>query len=233
MAVASRPAQAPAQVPAQSHAEVAVRPSRGSLVALEGIDGSGKSTLARHLHARLAERGVDAVLTREPTDSWLGQTVKRAIRESNDPFVEAFLFLADHADHVRQVEQWLAMGKVVVSDRYGDSCIAYQAAALEPMLRQRGVHAFDWLMATQAPVDRPPEVCLLLDLEPPRALGRIAGRPEFIKFEEAEFLTRVRSNYLRLARGRGYFEVLDAGQSPDKLLEQAWAALVRRRVAPP
>lgn len=205
-------------------------PGRGHLVTLEGIDGSGKSSLARELHDRMVARGIDAVLTREPTGSWLGTAVKQAIRTGTDPFVEAFLFLADHADHVRQVSQWLAQGKVVISDRYGDSCLAYQAATLEPVLRGRGLEALDWLTNTQAPINLHPDVCLLIDLEPRVALARIAGREELVKFEDQALLTKVRGNYLRLARRMAYYEVLDGSQAQDKLLANAWDALARRHV---
>jgi dTMP kinase len=205
---------------------------RGALVTLEGVDGSGKSSLAAELAKTLEARGLAVMLTREPTSSWLGQAVKRAIREGTDPFVEAFLFLADHADHVRQVSQWVAQGKVVVSDRYGDSCLAYQAATLEPLLQSRGLHALDWLASTQAPINLTPDLCLLIDLEPRVALARIAGREELIKFEEAELLAKVRSNYLRLSRRFPYYEVLDGTMAPDKLLASAMDALQRRRVVP-
>lgn len=220
-----------AQVQTQAQAEP--RHRQGALVALEGIDGSGKSSLAAQLHKLLQEKGIAAVLTREPTGSWLGQAVKRAIREASDPFVEAFLFLADHAEHVREVQAWLAQGSLVVSDRYGDSCLAYQAAALEPLMAQRGRSALEWLTATQAPVTRAPDVCLLLDLPSEEALARIRGRAEVIKYEEPDFLAKVRRNYLDLAKRTPTYEVLDASQPLDKLRAQAWQALVRRGVAPP
>lgn len=218
----------------QAEARAAPGPRRraGKLVTVEGIDGSGKSTLAAALHARARERGLDAVLTREPTETWLGHAVKRAIREATDPFSEAFLFLADHAEHVRRIEQWLAQGRLVVSDRYGDSFLAYQAASLEPMLKPRGLQAIAWLTAAQEPVHLAPDMCLLLDLAPRDALHRIADRAEHVKFEDAAFLERVRANYLHLAQRRTSYEVLDARMPGDKLLGAAWEALARRGVVP-
>ena len=46
--------------------------SRGVLLALEGVDGCGKSTQAELLAAALRARGLEVVLTCEPTDSPLG-----------------------------------------------------------------------------------------------------------------------------------------------------------------
>jgi len=49
---------------------------RGVLLALEGVDGCGKSTQAELLAAALRERGLEVVLTCEPTDSPLGQQIR-------------------------------------------------------------------------------------------------------------------------------------------------------------
>lgn len=227
MAAATRPT--PQGIASVGSASAAQGP--GALIALEGIDGSGKSTLAPRLHERLRARGRDAVLTREPTDSWRGDAVRRSIREPSDPFVDAFLFLADHAAHVAQVKAWLEEGKVVVSDRYGDSCLAYQAAALEQRLAPRNIAALDWLLAAQAPVTRRPDLVLLCDLTPEAALRRIQARPELVKFEQRDFLAHVRRNYLDLAKRMPHYEVLDASGSADALFDQAWGALTRRGLA--
>ncbi|MDP1760603.1 MAG: dTMP kinase, partial [Deltaproteobacteria bacterium] len=49
--------------------------SRGVLLALEGVDGCGKSTQAELLASALRERGLEVVLTCEPTDSPLGRQI--------------------------------------------------------------------------------------------------------------------------------------------------------------
>lgn len=212
----------------QAQAGAAALPRRGGLVALEGIDGSGKSSLARHLGQRLEAAGVPTVLTREPTDSWVGQAVRRSIREHGDPFQDAFLFLADHAAHVAEVKGWLAEGRTVLTDRWADSCLAYQSAALEPRL---GPGALAWLEEAQRPVTLRPDAVLLLDLAPEQALARIQQRPELVKFEQREFLAQVRRNYLDLAKRRGY-DVLDATRPAPELLDHAWRALQRQGIAP-
>jgi dTMP kinase len=204
---------------------------RGFVLALEGIDGSGKSTLATRLHQRLEQHGIPAWLTREPTGTWQGEAVRRAIRERGDPFVDAFLFLADHAAHAAEARQRVARGEVVVSDRWGDSCLAYQAASLEQRLAPRS--ALEWLLAAQGPVTLRPEVVLLLDIPPEQAMARIRGRAELVKYEEAAFLAKVRRNYLDLAKRFPGYVVLDATQPGEALLGQAWAALQQRGLVPP
>lgn len=100
------------------------------LVTIEGLDGSGKSSCLQRL--RQAEFARDVVFTREPTDSWYGEAVKRSIASDDaDPLAELFLYVADHAAHLsRTIEPAIAAEKPVISDRYSDSRYAYQGATL-------------------------------------------------------------------------------------------------------
>ncbi|MFC6726277.1 dTMP kinase, partial [Halobium palmae] len=135
------------------------------LITLEGLDGSGKTTVWEALQ----DSHPGAVYTREPTDSWYGEAVDRAIADDDaDPFASLFLFTADHADHLsRVVRPALEDGEVVVSDRYSDSRFAYQAVELadtelkRPLEYVRGVHrAFS----------RPPDATIYLDVDPQTAV---------------------------------------------------------------
>src|SRR6056297_2991479 len=99
------------------------------LVTLEGLDGSGKTTVWERLRA---DDAVDATFTREPTDSWYGESVQRSIDDDDaDSLAELFLYTADHAAHPADtVRPALEAGELVVSDRYSDSRYAYQGATL-------------------------------------------------------------------------------------------------------
>ncbi|HVL88336.1 MAG TPA: dTMP kinase [Candidatus Thermoplasmatota archaeon] len=205
---------------------------QGKLVTLEGIDGSGKTTVATILVAEFARRGVDVVPSREPTDGFLGEALKRQIRrEDANPVAEAFLFVADHLQHVQWVRQQLAAGRTVLSDRYSDSCYAYQGAGLAdvPVL---GPRAMDWLIALQEPFNRPPDVVLLLDLDPEKAVARVRARGEVIKFEEPGFLGRVRENYRKLAQRSDAYEVVPADRPAAEVAADCLARLERRGVLP-
>lgn len=190
------------------------------LVTLEGIDGSGKTTVWEALRDA---RGDGYTFTREPTDSWYGDAVQRSVREDDaDPLAELFLYTADHADHLsRLVRPALDAGDVVVSDRYSDSRYAYQGAALDgevprPMEYVRGVHQ---------PWTRPPDVTLYFDVDPETGAAR-AGATN--KFEQVEFLSRVRENYERLADYEPErFVRIDATQSPEDVLDDAEDVLDR------
>src|SRR5712691_9720265 len=100
-------------------------------ISFEGGDGSGKSTQLTLLADYLTSRGRACVCTREPGGTNLGKMIRKALLEVGDEEIssqtELFLYLADRAQHVREVIQpALTNGKLVLSDRFTDSTLAYQ-----------------------------------------------------------------------------------------------------------
>lgn len=108
--------------------------NRGRFLSLEGGEGAGKSTQARALAAALRERGVEAVVTREPGGS-AGAEAIRALLLEGEPGrwsarAETLLFAAARADHVEKViRPALDEGRWVICDRFVDSTRAYQGVA--------------------------------------------------------------------------------------------------------
>jgi dTMP kinase len=189
------------------------------LVTLEGLDGSGKTTVVEALR----EARPDAVFTREPTESWYGEAVRRSLGDDDaDPVAELFLYTADHAAHLeRVVRPALDRDDLVVSDRYTDSRYAYQGASLDgvldrPMEFVRGIHrAFT----------REPDATIYLDLDPETAAAR-AGADN--KFERAAFLAEVQSNYERLVDHEPErFVRVDATRPPEEVIAAVEATLER------
>ncbi len=109
---------------------------RGLLFAFEGIDGTGKSTQIQLLAGALRRAGHPVVLTREPTAGPVGRKIRELYvnRAAVSPEEELDLFIADRRQHVEEViEPALAAGKIVLTDRYYYSNVAYQGAAgLDP-----------------------------------------------------------------------------------------------------
>lgn len=108
---------------------------RGALIAIEGIDGAGTTTQARRLAHELDGRGVAVHLTREPSDGPVGRLLREILAGQHAPTdatTLSLLFAADRADHIqREVEPALAAGRVVLSDRWYHSSLAYQGAGEE------------------------------------------------------------------------------------------------------
>jgi dTMP kinase len=189
------------------------------LVTLEGIDGAGKTTVL----SALSDAYPEAVVTREPSESWYGEAVQRSIAAADsDSLAELFLFLADHADHLgRVVRPALADDALVIADRYVDSRIAYQGATLRdevkrPMEYIRGIHE---------PFTRMPDLTLYLDIDPETAAER-AGATN--KMEHADFLADVRANYERLVDAEpDRFVRIDATRPPEEVVAAAEETLAR------
>lgn len=175
------------------------------LVAFEGIDGSGKTTVCRRVHEALAaDHRVER--TREPTGTRLGERTRDAIDDGH-PVAQALLFMAQHREHVAEVRDRLEEGVHVLSDRWSDSCLAYQAATLED-------HVDDpmaWLTAGIGE-DLRPDLVVYLDLDVETALDRVGERGPRAGFEHRELLERVRANYEALAERFGSYERVDASR---------------------
>src|SRR4051794_15210691 len=104
--------------------------TKGTLIAVEGIDGAGKTTQVERLAKFLAERKMPVVHSKEPTDSVWGQKIRQSASQGRltlEEEVEAFA--RDRGEHVAQViGPALARGDIVLLDRYFYSNIAYQGS---------------------------------------------------------------------------------------------------------
>ncbi|MGP8319948.1 MAG: dTMP kinase [Methanosarcinaceae archaeon] len=185
----------------------------GKLITLEGIDGSGKSTVLERLKAHPAMSSV--VFTREPTTGWTGNAVEHAIHSNTDHLAELFLFTADHAEHISKVIQpALESEKNVISDRYSDSCYAYQGVTLS----SRFDDPIKWIQSIHIGWTIVPDMTILFDIDPKIAVERCGNRGQQTKFEKIGFLKRVRANYLRLAKEEPLrFVIVDTDRSIEKI----------------
>lgn len=181
------------------------------LITLEGIDGAGKTTVMEYLK----EEWPDAVHTKEPTDSWLGDTVRRSINdESSNPFTDFFLFTADHATHVESVvKPALREDQLVLCDRYIDSRYAYQTVSLKPYLD----NPLQWIRGVHEPWTIIPDITILLDIPPETAVERLKNGS--MKFENLDFLEEVYRNYQELANSEKRYRIVDSTQKPEKVAE--------------
>ncbi len=161
-------------------------------IAFEGIDGSGKSTISSLLRKYLEDRGWNVVLTHEPQDLSLRHP---SHEDAMNGFLMFYKFMADRVSHMSSMEKSLGDGKVVISDRYLLSTLAYQGPLMESFFGdyQRTVQ---WMMDASRPVKLMPDVTFLMDASPAVTLGRIREKKKDA-FEKEEYLTRVREYYLR------------------------------------
>lgn len=170
------------------------------LITFEGVDGCGKSTQLQLAAAWLREQGCRVVTTFEPGDTALGQELRRMLLSGAFAPVaetELLLFLADRAQHVREViAPALEAGQWVLCDRYSDSTLAYQLAA-----RKLGDDALLRSMLTFAECGIQAGLTLWFDLPiavaAERMQQRVAGGEQATRLdcERASFHARVADSF--------------------------------------
>ncbi len=165
---------------------------KGYFVCIEGPDKSGKTTQSKLLVKALCRTGYDAVYTTEPSHGEIGNFIRSHVLSRTQrlsPVVEALLFAADRADHIeREIKPLLDEGKVVVSDRYVYSSLAYQGAA--------GLD-INWI----AKINRHalvPDLAICLDVPVGVIFQRCRGNRSVMELPEIQ--KRVREVYLRLIK---------------------------------
>ena len=166
-------------------------------VVLDGIDGSGTSTHSKILNGFLEEMGLKTHLTHEPSSSEIGVLLRKFLRdETIPPSTDALMFAADRSLHYHgEIIKKLNEGYVVISDRYIESSIIYQSLSSDEI-------SIDWVKEINKFVGKP-DITIILDIDPRISLKRKTDQ-DFEKFEETEFLDKVRDLYLSRAKEEGY-----------------------------
>ena len=185
----------------------------GLFVTLEGIDRSGKTTQARLLCEALGDR---AIAVREPGGTAVGERVRELLKDPAilvDPRTEALLFAAARAELVSEViRPALEEGKIVISDRFLDSSLAYQGGA-------RGLGVDEVAQVNEfATGGIRPDVTILLDLAPDAAAARAGVEVDRFEQEGAGLQESVRAAYEALvARDPDRWVRVDADREPDEV----------------
>src|SRR2546430_9996989 len=105
---------------------------RGLFITFEGTEGSGKTTQAELLAEWLTKR--DPVLVREPGGTELGEQIRDVLLYKGldiDAEAEMYLFMASRRQLIAEaIAPALAARNIAIADRYHDSTLAYQGAAI-------------------------------------------------------------------------------------------------------
>lgn len=159
---------------------------RGLFITFEGPDGSGKTTQIERLKTFIIKKGYDAILTREPGGTKIGEKIREIILDKDhtemDYMTEALLYAAARAQHVSQViKPALEEGRTVICDRFMDSSIAYQGfgRGLGDSVRVINEYAVNSCL---------PDITFLMKLDP--EIGKIR-----IKMEEQDRLELEKLDY--------------------------------------
>lgn len=201
-------------------------------VTFEGGEGSGKSTAMKLIAKRFEDEGQPVVLTREPGGTPIAEEIRNVILDkantAMDARTEALLYAASRRQHlVEKIWPSLKEGKLVFSDRYLDSSLAYQGGArglgVDEVLRIN-------MFATEGTF---PDLTLLFDIEPELGLARIAANESRevnrLDLEKIGFHHQVRHYFLDLAkRYPERFVIINASKSLDEVVDTAYKAIKER-----
>lgn len=180
-------------------------------IVFEGIDGTGKTTQIQLLKEWLEANGFVVETLVEPTDSEVGKLIRRILQrpDANDEDVQRVLALLFAADRMFIMDKLNDDSKIIISDRSFISSLAYQ----EPI---------DWVEEINKYAKRP-DLLILLDLDVKKSVARTSGKDTF---ENEEFLTGVRDNYLDLVKNYEH-QIIDANNGVNKVSSD-----IKKAVAP-
>ena len=193
---------------------------KGYFISVEGGDGSGKSTQIKKIETYLQENGLDYILTREPGGTSVAEKIRELILDPANKALtgraEMLLYAASRAQHVEEkILPALAEGKVVLSDRFTDSSIAYQAYG-------RGLGDMVAEVNRIATGGKEPDLTIFLNITPAAGMARKNNQDghvlDRLELEKAAFHETVYKGYLALAReSGGRIADIDADRPADEV----------------
>ena len=192
---------------------------RGKFIVIEGVDGVGKSELAEWLAHELAvNHQIPTLHTHEPGSLLEVQIRELFKREGGPPGPEhmTVMFTADRLIHMEQtIEPALADGQTVVGDRHKLSTLVYQV--------HNGADPDFVAKACDIP-QPPPDLTIILDIEPHLARERMSGRKLDSYEKDVDGQVKMRQSYLDNRDRFGPSIVIEAHQDRDTVRAQALAA---------
>jgi dTMP kinase len=193
-------------------------------ITFEGIEGSGKSTQVGLLASKLKEEGADIVVVREPGGTRIGEEIRNIThgRENVDltAVAEAYLMSASRAQLVREmIKPALIAGKIVISDRFIDSSLAYQGYG-----RNLGEKTITQLnnLAVESMI---PDLTFFLDVSPQIGFQRRnkTEKIDRLDLQQKDFYDRVYEGYKKLAKKyKSRYVVLDSTKSVEEVSRKIW-----------
>lgn len=180
-------------------------------IIFEGIDGAGKSTQIEIIKKWLEDNGLEVETVVEPTDSEIGILIREILKrpDATTDKMQKTLGLLFAADRMLIMDKLEDDKKIFLSDRSFISSLVYQ----EPK---------EWINSLNKYVKKP-DLLLLLDVDLENSVSRFSGQD---KFENKEFLTKVRKNYLDIINNFNH-EIINANNGVNKVSSD-----IKKAIAP-
>ncbi|WP_060461268.1 dTMP kinase [Leuconostoc mesenteroides] len=193
-------------------------------ISFEGPEGAGKTSVLEALISELKTKlGDNLVTTREPGGNPISEAIRSILQpeEDNgmDKRTEALLYTAARRQHlVENIKPALDQNKIVISDRYVDSSLAYQGGG-------RGLGIDNIWEINQFAIDGLlPDMTIYLDVPVEIGLARVnenrQGKIDRLDKESISFHQKVRETYLKLqSEFSDRINIVDATQPLNKVID--------------
>ncbi len=186
-------------------------------ITFEGMDGCGKTTQINLLNQYLIKKNLKTFLTLEPGGCEIGSELRQILLHSKKNIskeAELFLYLADRAQHVKEISQKLNEGYFVLCDRFIDSTLAYQGYG-------RGYDIKKINLLNEIAIDGlVPNLTFIFDIDAQIAQNRLPNEKDRLESLGIEFFKKVRNGYLEIAKNESQkrnFVIIDATKSIDEI----------------
>lgn len=201
-------------------------------ISLEGPEGAGKSSVGNLLAEQLKTNGYKVLFTREPGGTEIAEAIRKVILSKKNinlnPWTEALLYIAARKQHLEEIIlPALKAGKIVISDRYMDSTLAYQGYA-----RKLGTKAINEI---QNIVNiKKPHITIFFDIEPQKGLERVFSHrsdkeKNRLDFENINFHQEVYEGYkVLIAENQPRIKVINARLEPKQVLKQVYEIIIKK-----
>lgn len=180
-------------------------------IVFEGIDGAGKTTQIQMITEWLVANGFRVETLVEPTDSKVGKLIREILQhpDATTEKIQNALALLFAADRLMIMDELEDESKIIISDRSFISSLAYQGNP-------------EWVSVLNKYAKKP-DLLILLDLDVKKSVARTSDDDAF---ENEEFLTGVKENYLKLAKNYEH-QIIDANNGVNKVSSD-----IKKAVAP-
>lgn len=202
-------------------------PYRGLFIVLEGIEASGKTTQTGRLGKKIAEDLKKVLLTKNPTDSIVGQFIRKSLLAGKiimPPVALQYLFGADREIQQEEIVDHLKKGEIVISDRYFWSSVAYGIADKKGVDYENSAElsltSFSLLSMYHQFIL--PDITIFLDIPVRESIKRISVSKKHTEiYDNEETNIKVEKGYKWLIKKfPDEFVILDGTKDEDELEEE-------------